>query len=489
MKSLLISSLYLIAASVAQAAKLNTYESLGIDAVKKQEFFNKIAADSTMPAINISTQNNSMNITSSNEYIDCVVDIFSMDENLQMKERSAVVKVRGNSSAFFGDEEKAATELVPYRIKFTEKTNMLGLHHGEKFKSWVLLKQDWDVIRNDIALRMGRAIFRDDAFVSDSKIVNLYVNDKYKAVYILTEQNQVNEKRVNVKVPEKDYKGTDIGYYFEIDSYYENEKNTFKMNYEHATVTDIVGEQRQFLEHGYTIKSDIYSQDQINFIAQYTKNVFRIIYLAIEKNQFMTLDKNFNFVHSTYTNAEETIGAVLDLDAAVDMYLTYEVIHDYDVGWGSFYFAVDFSKNSKIPKLQMNSPWDFNWAYDGSTERYWAGTFSEKSFIETYGYDRSNPWLIELAKAPWFQELASKRWEMVSVAVKNQLVEEEQFANDNEHDLLKQWNEWVMYNIKDLLKWLSARVEWMDKTFVSKENVAVNVDADIEEEEEEEDSD
>ncbi|OUM62274.1 hypothetical protein PIROE2DRAFT_11471 [Piromyces sp. E2] len=453
------------------AAQLNTYESLGIDSVQKKIFLEKTASDLVIPVINISTLNNNKNITSSVEYIDCVVDVLGADGKLQINEKSAKVKVRGNSSAYFGDEEKANTKLVPYRIKFTEKSNILGLHNGEQFKNWVLLKQDWDVIRNDIALRMGRAIFKGDAYVSDSTIVTVYVNDIYKGIYILTEQNQVNEKRVNVKIPEKNYNGTDIGYYFEIDSYHEKEKNVFKMNYEYATVADILGEERQFVEHGYTIKSDIYSPDQIDFIAKYTRNVFKIIYLAVEKNQYMTFDENYNLVNSTFINAEETIGAVFDLEAAVDMYLLYEIVHDYDVGWGSFFFAVDFSKDSKIPKLQMNSPWDFNWAYVDSFERYWAGTFSEKSFIEEHGYDRSNPWFIELAKTTWFQTLASKKWEMVSSDVKKQIDEETEFAINSESDLLKQSNQNVMKDINTLLSWITSRISWMDRTFIIPENI------------------
>eukprot|EP00833_Pecoramyces_ruminatium_P009309 jgi/Orpsp1_1/1183341/evm.model.c7180000084776.1 len=473
MKSLFLTGIYLIAASVINAAKLNTYESLGINAIQKEAFIEKTAAESVMPAINISTKNNSEYITSSDSYIDCVVDVFNVEDNFKLKERSAEVKVRGNSSSYFGDPEKAKTELVPYRIKFTEKTNMIGLHQGEQFKNWVLLKQDWDVIRNDIALRMGRAIFGDHVYVSDSKIVSLYINDEYKGVYILCEQNQVHEKRVNVSIPEKNYNGTDIGYYIELDSYYDKEENTFLLNYEGAVVKDIVGEERQFVSHGYTIKSDIYSIDQKTFIENYTRNVFKIIYLAVEKGEYKTIDENYNLVNSTYTNAQEAISAVLDVEAAVNMYLLYEVIHDYDVGWGSFFFAVDFAENSKIPKLQMTSPWDFNWAYCDSTERYWAGTFSETSFVEKHGYDRSNPWLIELAKEQWFHDLASKKWQEVSSGVKFQISDEDQFTDDNTVDLLKQYNRNVIGDIRYLLKWITDRVNWMDKTYVPGNKISI----------------
>ena len=35
---------------------------------------------------------------------------------------------------------------------------------------------------------------------------------------------------------------------------------------------------------------------------------------------------------------------------------------DYDVGWGSFYMYVDFSSTSKVTRLTMSAPWDFDLA-------------------------------------------------------------------------------------------------------------------------------
>ena len=59
--------------------------------------------------------------------------------------------------------------------------------------------------------------------------------------------------------------------------------------------------------------------------------------------------------------------------------------------------CVDLSKDSKCPKLKFTSPWDFNWAYNDSTEKYYAGAFTDKNFVAKNG-DRSNPWFIILCK-------------------------------------------------------------------------------------------
>ena len=42
-------------------------------------------------------------IASREKYTSCVVDVFNCDEKLEINEASAGIKVRGNSSAYYGD--------------------------------------------------------------------------------------------------------------------------------------------------------------------------------------------------------------------------------------------------------------------------------------------------------------------------------------------------------------------------------------------------
>jgi len=471
MKFLLITILALLFSIVIVNA--NSYESLGVDAAQKQIVEQKILQESSLPVIHITTRNNTELILSREEFTDCVVDVLNVDDNLKLKEQSATIKVRGNSTGFYGDVEQIKNNIVPYRIKFDEKINLLGLHQGEKFNNWVLLKTYIEVIRFDISFRMGRVIFGDEYYSSDVQFVKVYINDEFIGIYVLVEQNEIDEKKVNISIPELNYEGTDIGYYIELDNYfYENPpEQIFVLDYEKATVKDIRGEVREFVEAGYTVKSDLYNEEQLYFIGNYTKNVFDIIYHAVEKGEYKTLDENYNVVNSTYTSAQEAISAVFDINSAVDMYLLYEIIHDYDVGEGSFFFAVDFSENSKIPKLQMVSPWDFDWSYNDSPRRYWAGAFCEKSFASWAG-DISSPWFILLAKEEWFHELASKKWESVSASVKAQLIEEKNEIYNNLEDFLL-IGEPALDNVDLLQDWISERLEWMDEAFDSNKSVTI----------------
>ena len=452
----------------------NTYDTLEVDRAAKQEFEKKTAAKTKLPVINVTTYQNSELILSKEVYTKCVVDVFNVDSDLELDEVSAGIRVRGNSSAYYGDEEQIKKNTVPYRIKFDKKQSMLGLNDGAKCKSWVLLKSDWNLVANDLALRMGREIFDDTAYVSDSQFVHLYVNDKLQGTYVLCEQNQVNEYRVNITEPEKDYTGTDFGWYLELDNYAarENPDGTpynddpyITMDYEGATVTDIRGTERQFEPAEYSIKNDVYTDEQIAFIEKYLNNVFELIYKATEKGEYLTFDENYDLVPSSYTNAQECIEAVTDIESIVDMYLLYEIVHDYDCGEGSFYMCVDFAENSNTPKLQFTSPWDFNWAYNDSTMRYWAGAFCTESFARSYG-DRSNPWLILFAKQDWFHDLCTAKWEAESQNVRNTLAVERQILADYEQDLNAK-EEYGTSSAEGTISWVEKRLGWMDKTFSS----------------------
>eukprot|EP00833_Pecoramyces_ruminatium_P018401 jgi/Orpsp1_1/1192433/evm.model.d7180000093204.1 len=477
MKNLFITILSLIIVSIAYA---HTYESLGIDAIQKQEFEKKIAEETVFPVINISTRNNTELILSKDIYTDCVVDLFNVEENFQIEEKSARVKVRGNSSGFYGDPKRIRVNTVPYKLKFDEKINMLGLHQGKKFKTWVLLKTYSEFIRNDVAFKMGKVISEGSFYVSDSIYVKLYVNDKFQGIYVLCEQNEVNKNRVNVQEAEKNYNGTDIGYYYEIDNYFDDADNVgkyFSLDYEQAIVKDIRGEERKLFHSEYSIKSEFNTEEQLYFIGNYTKNVFKILYLAVEKGDYKTLDDDFQLVNATYTTAEETISEVLDINSAVDMYLLYEMVHDFDVGEGSFYFAIDFSEGSVIKKLQMTSPWDFAWAYDGSPRRYWAGAFCEADFAKRAG-DRSNPWLIELAKEEWFHELAAKKWEKVSARVLEQINDEENFFLENKEEIVSA-DKNTEKEIGKMIQWLTNRVKWMNEAFIPGQGVIVPCEKEV----------
>lgn len=450
-----------------------TYESLSADKAEKESFKKKIRSESKIPVISVTTAPDDM-IASREKYTSCVVDVFNCDEKLKINEASAGIKVRGNSSAYYGDVSQILANKVPYRIKFDKKTNMLGLNNGAECKSWVLLKSDWDLIRNDIAFRFGRTIMGDSNFCSDGQLVHLYVNEEFQGVYELCEQCQINPNRVDISEPAEGYTDTDIGYYLELDNYATSDEDNhyISMDYENATVTDINGETRQFVPAEYSIKNDLYSQNQIDFIDKYLKNLFKIVYEACENGKYYKFDENYDLVDSDVTTAEEAVSNVMDIDSVRDMYILYEIVHDYDCGEGSFYMCVDLSKDSKCPKLKFTSPWDFNWAYNDSTEKYYAGAFTDKNFVAKNG-DRSNPWFIILCKQDWFMDTVKEKWTEMSQEklLQGCIKAEREYLKEYDADLRK-GEEWGPDSAEDLFNWIENRIYWLNSQWKIKSDVS-----------------
>lgn len=450
-----------------------TYESLSADKAEKESFKKKIRSQSKIPVISVTTAPDDM-IASREKYTSCVVDVFNCDEKLEINEASAGIKVRGNSSAYYGDVSQILANKVPYRIKFDKKTNMLGLNNGAECKSWVLLKSDWDLIRNDIAFRFGRTIMGDSNFCSDGQLVHLYVNEEFQGVYELCEQCQINPNRVDISEPAEGYTDTDIGYYLELDNYATSDEDNhyISMDYENATVTDINGETRQFVPAEYSIKNDLYSQNQIDFIDKYLNNLFKIVYEACENGKYYKFDENYDLVDSDVTTAEEAVSNVMDIDSVRDMYILYEIVHDYDCGEGSFYMCVDLSKDSKCPKLKFTSPWDFNWAYNDSTEKYYAGAFTDKNFVAKKG-DRSNPWFIILCKQDWFMATVKEKWTEMSQEklLQGCIKTEREYLKEYDADLRK-GEEWGPDSAEDLFNWIENRIYWLNSQWKIKSDVS-----------------
>lgn len=450
-----------------------TYESLSADKAEKESFKKKIRSESKIPVISVTTAPDDM-IASREKYTSCVVDVFNCDEKLEINEASAGIKVRGNSSAYYGDVSQILANKVPYRIKFDKKTNMLGLNNGAECKSWVLLKSDWDLIRNDIAFRFGRTIMGDSNFCSDGQLVHLYVNEKFQGVYELCEQCQINPNRVDISEPAEGYTDSDIGYYLELDNYATSDEDNhyISMDYGNATVTDINGETRQFVPAEYSIKNDLYSQNQIDFIDKYLNNLFKIVYEACENGKYYKFDENYDLVDSDVTTAEEAVSNVMDIDSVRDMYILYEIVHDYDCGEGSFYMCVDLSKDSKCPKLKFTSPWDFNWAYNDSTEKYYAGAFTDKNFVAKNG-DRSNPWFIILCKQDWFIATVKEKWTEMSQEklLQGCIKTEREYLKEYDADLRK-GEEWGPDSAEDLFNWIENRIYWLNSQWKIKSDVS-----------------
>lgn len=429
--------------------------------------YEQMTQDCGIPIVSVYTQDRA-EVLSRTEYVTCVVDVFNCDDEFLLEEAAAGIRVRGNSSAYYGDENKIRAEKAPYRIKFEQKTNMLGLNDGAECKSWVLLKADWDLVRNDLAFRMGRAIMDGHGFCSDSTFVHLYVNGEFFGIYLLCEQSQVNENRVDIHEPEAEETGTDVGYYLELDNYatVEPDNHYFTLNYANGTLTDIQGVTRALVGAEYSIKSEVTDDAQVKFISRYMNSVYSALYEACVNGKYYAVYPNGSLAGTTFTSSYQVADRLLDLESVVNMYILYEIVCDHDCGEGSFYMCIDFTEES--PKLQFTSPWDFNWAYDIEPDGgYFAAAFCTEEFAKEFG-DRSNPWFILLMKEQWFVDMVREKWTALrsSGALDACLAAEEAYLTEYEAELSVMDPDSVSY-ARDRLEWVRARFAWLDSQWLT----------------------
>ncbi len=394
------------------------YEMYGLSRSERQSFYSQICSECELPIISVSTEDE-QEVLSLDEYVNCIVEIMNCDTEYVMDATEAQIRVRGNASAYYGDVDQIRANGAPYRIKFTKKQSVLGLNNGAKCKSWVLLKTYNYGVRDHLAFTLAAAINAGMYYVSDSTFVQVYINEEYMGIYLLCEQTQENENRVAITEAEDGYTGTDIGYLVELDNYSSGETWRFMLNYNNESIIDVYGTSRVPVKYYYTVRNDLYSEEQLDFIERYFEVCYEVAMRAIKYGEYYRVDRvdddfTLTLAQDEFESAYDCISQVMDIESFVDMYITYEIVNDQDVSGGSFFFAVDFSENSIYPVLTCVAPWDFSWAYgDYSSDAdggLYAAKFKDDYFVNNWG-DRSNPWLILLYSADWFQELVKEKWQ------------------------------------------------------------------------------
>ncbi len=422
----------------------------------REERFAAVAGSKAAPCVDITTEDG-VAIQSKDVYVPCVVDVFNCEDAYRLT-AEAGVRVRGNSTAN-GDEK-------PYRIRFDARQNMLGLHGGEAYRSWVLLRSQWNLAMDRTGFGLARAIFDGKYYVSDCVFVNLYINGEWQGIYLLCEQNQAAKGRVGVHEPEEGDTGFLTGYLVEVDNYPDGEHPHFKVYHAHAPVTDIAGTKRRTAAKNYSVKSDIRTRGQLTFIETYISGCYRILTQAALYDKPMMFAEDYSVVpaEGVYATAQEAVEAVIDVDSLAESLILQELVHNYDVGEGNFYMAVDFTEGSRYPRLTFLAPWDFNWAYgDEPDGGYYACTFQPIAAAT----DRSNAWFIVAAKNDWFMDRVRARWAELSAggALTEALADVRRDCEFLRGDL--GWDTWKIDCANDVVRFVEGRIAWLDSQWLA----------------------
>ena len=430
---------------------------------------------------NIYVNTNNVKIEDKENYVDMTLSTNNCANKYVLNDVTGGIRLRGNGTLTY--DKKA------YRLKFNSKVNLFGLNNNLKAKSWVLIADyaDQSMMRNETAFYMGNSLLNySKNYCSSYQHVNVYLNDKYNGVYLLAEQQQVNKSRINLIEPETDYTGTDIGYLLELDNYAKQEDYYFEIGNNFGDSVNGVNLPKK----AYSIKSDIYSKEQVSFAKKYLGNLYTAFMRMVKGEGLYILDENNELIESPYTTQYETLNSMVDLDSVFKMYILHELMKNCDVGFSSFYMFVDFSETSLYKRLTSGAPWDFDWSSGNVNESPYT---TSKGEYNSTSFNHMNPWFYMLSKTDFFKELISKYYRLfmdshlLEYAIDNANYEADAFASE----FAKNYEKWKTLGtiipkytpndvksfkvhkdaVNHFVNWLKSRKESLDSIFLPKPEI------------------
>ena len=208
------------------------------------------------------------------------------------------VKGRGNST--WGYPKK------PYRLKLNKKAEICGLG---KAKNYVLLANHLDptLMLNSVAFKIGRLL--ELPFTNHAIPVDVVLNGIYKGSYLLTEQIEVKENRVDLD--------ENNSVMWELDSYWDDEPK-FKSTAFNLPVM---------------VKDPEYWKKDFNaFTTQFAKE-------PLEGNSYVDM---------------------IDIESVAKFLITFNLVHNMEINHPKSVFLHKEGNG----KYVMGPIWDFDWAYD-----------------------------------------------------------------------------------------------------------------------------
>ena len=362
-----------------------------------------------MPRLDIYTDDGG-DVTSKDVYSHGTATLSNCHEKFAFENVGVNIRARGNST--FHAPKK------PFRLKFDEKQEMLGLNGGRAYKSWVLMADYYDgsMLRTFGTFKFAKALMENKYYSSDCTHVEVYLNGEYRGVYLLCEQTQINRGRVDI--PEKADGDTSLehGYLMigvggQVD---EPELITVRPEIE---ITDRNGQTRYYGGINFTLSGGTYTQEQKDYVSRYVSGVFKVVAKAVYENEYYTLHRDgrltpkrsFEWAVTDEEKQIETVSAVFNIESAVSMCILDEICKNLDAM--AFNMYVDLSPEGD-GVLTLAAPWDFDFSMANthySTTHSYTG-FYATNFSESEGV-RVNLWYVMLGSIPWFDEMVKAHWQ------------------------------------------------------------------------------
>lgn len=306
-----------------------------------------------LPILDLHTDSG-QDVTSKETYVPGKISVLNAPEGFNFENFAMEIRGRGNYT--WGGEKK------PYRIKLSEKMNLLGQGDG-KARSWVLLANhcDQSLLRNQTVYQFAKML-TGIVWQPSTQSVEVFLNGKYIGVYVLTEQVQIQKNRINLS---EDVTKAEIDFLVHRSGYAYN------------------GGQIAFTYDGepYEIVSDL-SENESLFNKQYDYIQGRIgeCWDAVKRGD------------------QDEVLSLIDINSVIDTLIVHELFKNLDTGHDNFYMFASVDS-----KLYFGPVWDFDQC---------AGNANEG--VENYEGLRgsnTNKWYNNFLKLDWFKEMLLARWD------------------------------------------------------------------------------
>lgn len=327
-----------------------------------------------LPSVSINTDDGTM-ITSKREYKGCTVSVANTDSAYCFEGVSADIRGRGNSS--WDHHEKKS-----FRIKFDEKRPMMGSEYSAR--SWTLIANhaDGTLSRNALAYEFS-SMLDDIAFTTMHEYVDVFLNGEYMGVYLLCDQIQTGNGRVDV---EEDLTGDpDTGYFILLDT---------RASWDGTKDLDYFTLSNDRPEKQY----DMRTPDPDD--PKYNPNIY-LKYIQNYMNEALEALSSGDW---------DRICEYIDPESFADVYIIDELFMNIDCGQLSFYFY-----KPKGGKLHCGPVWDFDLSLGNS--HYGAGN---REYSEPDGDIEKSGKLWAADSNTWFRRLL--RTEEFTKIVKDKLL-------------------------------------------------------------------
>ena len=334
---------------------------------------------------------------------------------------STTMKIRGRGNSTWGVHPKK-----PYQLKFSEKTEMLGMPEDKK---WIFLAEysDKTLIRNKIAFEMGYMSQLD--YTPQSVFTEVVINGTYNGTYNIAQKVEESDHRVLIG---------DTGYLLEIDQLHRLDPD------------DVYFRTNKFL-------INIKEPD-----TEYNSNEFNYVNNLI--NEFETV-----LMGSQFADPDLGYAKYIDVDSFIDWYLISEITKNQD----SKSFSSIFLNVMPGEKIKMGPLWDFDLAFGNvdyseceyptgfwvKDHAWYARLFEDDSFVakvkQRFLYFRENQDFILDKMDHYANQL---QWS--------------QYENDQKWNLFGNyvWPNPVVYDshqaeVDHLKSWYIERMNWLDAAY------------------------